>query len=244
MLFIRNIRSGKSVKTSAALILFVVFSLNTPHALASLIEVDFLTSGDGAVTRDTRTGLEWLDLSLTDGWSVNNALSSEFATRFGYRLANAMEVDSLLESAGLSRDLFNADQASAENVTWVSAFSPPGNNIEARSAYTALSPLLGFTAAFSQFGIFQRGVNGVFSNSFTAQGLGINTNEVSAFRGVSSYSLRFDVAGTGMTFADSNDDYGVYLVRNAAAVSAPGTAGLVLIALIIRARRFQKGSTR
>ena len=189
MLTVVNRLGRRAMQASAITLTSSALLFHSATASATLMQLDLATGGDGAVTRDTRTGLDWLDLSLTDGWSVDDALASEFVTRFGYRLANAVEVDSLLESAGVDAGLFNPDQAAAEEIMWVSAFSPPTNNIQARDAYNVLSPLLGFTASFSQFGLFQRGVNGVFANNLAPQGLGLNTNSVSSFRGVASYRL-------------------------------------------------------
>ena len=238
MLAVISYRRRRAMLGCAATLLSSSLLLQSHQANATLLAVDLITGGDGAVTRDTRTGLEWLDLALTDGWSVNDALASEFVTRFGYRLANAVEVDSLLESAGVDAGLFNANQAAAEEIMWVSAFSPPTNNIQARDAYNVLSPLLGFTQNLSQFGLFQRGVNGVFANNLAPQGLGLNTNSVSSFRGIASYRLAYDVAGTGANFADSDDDRGVYLVRNVATVSSPGTLGMLALALGALCARF------
>lgn len=41
-------------------------------ASASLLELDLLTAGDGLVTRDTETGLDWLDLTATLNLSYND----------------------------------------------------------------------------------------------------------------------------------------------------------------------------
>ena len=60
---------------------------------AALIEADLFNSGDRLVTRDQETGLEWLDLTPTDGLTRAEALAA-WAPR-GFRLATIQEVESL-----------------------------------------------------------------------------------------------------------------------------------------------------
>jgi hypothetical protein len=48
-------------------------------ATATIIEVDLLTPGDALVTRDTATGLDWLDLTQTLGLSVNDIRAGAYA---------------------------------------------------------------------------------------------------------------------------------------------------------------------
>ena len=40
----------------------------TAPALARLISIDDLLFGPGSITRDTETGLDWLDLPITQGF--------------------------------------------------------------------------------------------------------------------------------------------------------------------------------
>lgn len=54
---------------------FAVMLVCAPASHAALVSVDWKTAGDGLATLDTVTGLEWLDLTVTDGFSLNKALS-------------------------------------------------------------------------------------------------------------------------------------------------------------------------
>lgn len=75
---------------------FAVLSLTlalAPPAGAALIEVDLFTAGDGLLTRDTATGLEWLDLTATTGRSYQQVLADVGGWRsLGFRHATGTEV--------------------------------------------------------------------------------------------------------------------------------------------------------
>ncbi len=86
----------------AALAVFAV--LQVP-AYASLVPSHLDISGDGLVTRDTVTGLEWLDLRVTQGFSVNEIITGANGRNFlgeGWRYATVDEVHQLLGDAGVS----------------------------------------------------------------------------------------------------------------------------------------------
>lgn len=56
----------------AAIATFIL--LTSFNTYAALIEQDWQNPGDGLLTRDTQTGLEWLDLTQTAGFSINEIL--------------------------------------------------------------------------------------------------------------------------------------------------------------------------
>lgn len=62
----------------------------SPQSHAFWVEKDFLNEGDGLLTLDTRTGLEWLDVSLFDGLSLSEvmALERERPEFAGFRVAS------------------------------------------------------------------------------------------------------------------------------------------------------------
>lgn len=93
-------------------------------ANATLVSVDWQTNGDGLLTRDTASGLEWLDLSQTYNQTVSMVLPQLGTTFSGFRLALATEVHTLMGNAGIP---FNsttgpipstpADRANADALT-------------------------------------------------------------------------------------------------------------------------------
>lgn len=90
----------KYISISSVLLLgFAVSSL----ANASLIVRDWKAAGDNALTLDTATKLEWLDLTYTAGMSykqVSSALSPAGAFG-GFRYATVNDVTTLFSDAGI-----------------------------------------------------------------------------------------------------------------------------------------------
>jgi hypothetical protein len=72
---------------------------------AELVETDWKTAGDGLVTVDTVSGLEWLDLTASVNYDYNYVLgsfSSPFGTfNDGWRYASSAEVDTFFRNAGV-----------------------------------------------------------------------------------------------------------------------------------------------
>lgn len=55
---------------------------------------------NGITTIDTNTGLEWLDITETNGLSYNEVLSSSYVVSDGYRFASKTEIFELFANAG------------------------------------------------------------------------------------------------------------------------------------------------
>jgi hypothetical protein len=69
-------------------------------ANAVLVSQDWQNANDKLITFDTETNLEWLDLTLTNGFSVNAALSD---SRFNdFRVATFSEVNFLFTNFGIN----------------------------------------------------------------------------------------------------------------------------------------------
>jgi len=70
---------------------------------AAIVEIDWNLSGDNLITRDTSSGLDWLDLTVTNGMSYNT-VSLELisgGSLEGWRYATNTEVTSLWSNWGL-----------------------------------------------------------------------------------------------------------------------------------------------
>ena len=93
---------------------------NTGVSSASLIEVDFRTPGDGLLTLDTSTGLEWLDVIASENLSYNdviNGVGNDWLNGQGFRYANTDEVDLFFRHAGWDgNDQMVASSVAAANV--------------------------------------------------------------------------------------------------------------------------------
>ena len=85
-----------------------VLALLSDGASADLIEVDLLSPGDALVTRDTATGLDWLDLTLTTDLSVSAIfegaggwLASGWRYPIGYELPHFWTNGGIVDIGGL-----------------------------------------------------------------------------------------------------------------------------------------------
>ena len=81
---------------STCLLVFVA------NSRADLIEVDIFSAGDGLLTRDTNTNLDWLDLTVSQGFTYNDIIGG--AGNFlasGFTHASNSVVGTFLTNAGL-----------------------------------------------------------------------------------------------------------------------------------------------
>ncbi len=95
-------------------VVILLLALITPlSANASLISIDLYSSGDNLLTRDTDTGLEWLDLTETMGSTWNQVVTDDshgFIAQ-GFYSADITDVTQLFLNAGanyideISRDV-------------------------------------------------------------------------------------------------------------------------------------------
>ena len=85
----------------ASIAIVLVFS---SHLNASVLSIDWQTADDNLITRDTSSGLEWLDLTVTRSLSFDT-VSSRIATvgdeLYGWRYASSSQLDTLLWNWGL-----------------------------------------------------------------------------------------------------------------------------------------------
>lgn len=65
---------------------------------AELLSTNWLTEGDSKATLDTSSGLEWLDLTETDGLSINSVSNMLSTNYVGWRLPTATEVTELISN--------------------------------------------------------------------------------------------------------------------------------------------------
>jgi hypothetical protein len=75
--------------------------LSITSTQAALVESDWENTGDGLATLDTDTGIEWLDLTQTDGMSLNQAegLTGAGGIFDGWRLPTRAEVTQMMVNA-------------------------------------------------------------------------------------------------------------------------------------------------
>ena len=100
----RNKNPYYSLTLSMCLVIVCLVQGLSVTAHAALNSADWKTSGDGLITIDTATGLEWLDVSYTVGRSYNDVSAAVVTPEddlFGWDYATLAEVEELWINAGI-----------------------------------------------------------------------------------------------------------------------------------------------
>lgn len=171
---------------------------------AGFIATDWKASGDKKATLDTDTGLEWLDINLTKGKSINEvSLLIDNGTYSGWRLPSKAEVVQLManfypnpaisgsqlatktaEFAGL----FGVTYFNSNNSVWSYALykdtdAGPNRIGYAGSRYhadqgivypTTLASFMGFSSGYAQYGVFLVSDGGVTLSSINDPSINAN----------------------------------------------------------------------
>ena len=218
------------MKSVGICLLFLGASLGTASARAELVDL-------GMVTRDTVSGLEWLDLSQTSGRSFGEVVT-QFASGGhygGYRHATSGEAQGVFLQLGLP-------------VVPYTSYLSPGGLVAALANFDRLLGLnvagLGSAYGFSaQVGDAIAGYAG-YHAAYYGFPSSLNTDlppgEIAGAFGDRLVSTREVTVGYATSFKSATT--GHFLVRQVAAIPEPQTvalmlAGLLLTSLVARRRR-------
>jgi hypothetical protein len=223
------------MKLSSTLLAAVVFSplallaqvLLAQSAQAALLAGDLVTTGDGLITKDSRTGLEWLDLTATRGASYDAVAAGLGGyTTQGFRFASAAEVNGLLESASegviapitpdpripiqLTVGYFAAQ--TINNLLGVTFnMSGPGFNVQGSGGYVAPVNAMGIVQVL------------LLTSEFTSE----SRSPVPSARG------EFRQFNFTSTTTSSTNMYGSFLVRSLPVQSTPEPSLLIGSAIVL-----------
>ncbi len=102
---------------SSALLTILLCVINSP-AIAELVSIDLSTQGDKLLTMDTKSRLEWLDITETAGLSYNQLLPqiAPGGSFDEFRLATSAEVSDLFAAAGITEIYVSAIIGELEQV--------------------------------------------------------------------------------------------------------------------------------
>ncbi len=193
-------------------------------ARADLIEGDLVSSGDGLITKDTATGLEWLDLTATLDESVDDVTAGSYYTTHGFTHATNAQIETLFLHAAAGATL-NDDSGSMSTV-------PNGTAVD------TLLDLLGQTGSSAE-------AAGTFLYGMGWAGDGPTSYYWSPWYGKlsgSTFGYLMTGADAGYGSGSAWSDMGHYLVR---AVPEPTTATLLALGLLLvfgRARRLRRAA--
>lgn len=176
------------------------------QASAELVTKDYAVEGDGLITFDTSTGLEWLDLSQTLNHTINS-ITPYLDTRYeGFEVAHKSQIDQMVLS--VMPTIFTADTFHLDR---------DGSGSDANSPLIAPEEGLRFRTLFRNAGSHTSGAflhNEPNASGYTAGLLGsnpwVNGN-------VAYYDLRLDNDDYAMSrFFGTNyhGHSGVYLVSS------------------------------
>jgi len=136
-------------KSRAAGLVFaaIVFLTTAPVALAALVSANS-PYGANTLTLDTSTGLEWLDVTLTQGMSINQ-VSGQLGSGglyAGFQYAHASDVHTLILDGGVSSEPIEGSTTAANLTAVNSLISLLGQTFFDNSANTATFGLEGWLA--------------------------------------------------------------------------------------------------
>lgn len=174
-------------------------------ASATLTATDLATSGDGLLTLDSTSGLEWLDAPLTKGLSANGAL----AAYTGFRIPTQSELASFLTGAGLT-NLGNGAFIAADLAAGNSLVALLGATNESFGGLILDLDARYYSDDFSRLNVLQLGVR----------------NPPAGSPGTSTFLTT--LSPTPPCLNCSNSDWAVFLVRDATAIPTP--SGAILLA--------------
>lgn len=155
------IHLGNALKSACVAVSFLLPMADRSDA--ALVSVDLLTSGDGLITRDTATNLDWLDVNAIMGLSLDavssSVAASAYSTVHGFGFARVSQLRSLFLDAGL---VFPSSTPGGLTHEWVAPYAALASLVGATKAYPTSTNTVGYMLADDGV-TFYRGMLDVYS---------------------------------------------------------------------------------
>ena len=222
----------------------LVVTLATGMTHAALISASDPVYGPGSITRDTGTGLEWLDLTLSTNHSVNDILggASGFLAN-GFVIATLPQIEAMYTNGGWDGVDDSATAGSVGHLAFVQL-------MQSLFGITGVSGTPGETTFNEGWALttipnrVSRPFNTISQNGIAGR-VACTTVGFNTFTGVNTFS------GCRMDYDQRFDFIGAYLVRPTAEIPEPATLlllgwGVSALAFGLRMRKrfFLSGSER
>lgn len=187
-------------------------------AQAGIVEADFKVEGDGKAFIDTLSGTEWLDLTVTQGKSINDVLAetSYGGLYSGFRVASLADMQSLTDGISSHVLSYSISNRSAPNV-----FTNKSSSIQIGCGTIGPSSTCGSWSIKSKEIMQSMGPTYYTSGSRRSMfifGMSIEDGDTyfnrTEMRVTSPYTLEIDDPRVSGTFSYVNQNHGVYLVSD------------------------------
>ena len=189
----------------------------------------------GLTTRDTASGLEWLDLSQTSGYSFNEVVSNFGAGGLfaGYRFATTVETQGILAQIGLPIVAYTQYPNGTLSAALAKFDALFGLNV------AGLGPAYGFSAEVGDAIPGYAGYHEVYYGFPMSLNTDLPLSEIDGAYGNLLISTREVTVGYASAYKDHNLAH--FLVRNVSAVPEPQAfalllGGLLLTSAVVRRR--------
>lgn len=197
------------------LVLSIVFAVNV-HAL--LFERDLYSEGDGLITYDSISGIEWLDLSVTRNLYYPYVVIRDQGgwLSAGWRISNEQEVDGFLgNNSGLSEGQGSGWIPSVQENRMVSLMEFFGVQYQ--------SDIVGSSFSWRNYIVFDDGTD----NGWVGRAIFTTYFQVDANRLVTSSNSNWTSSIDGVHSTHSQG--GMFMVRDAAPAPVPEPSTIILL---------------
>lgn len=206
-------------------VLAFVLTTNTYSSILDLEEVDYLAAGDGLITYDKSTGLEWLDLTVTQGFSMLEVEANASIWVDGWQWATIAQMQTMFDHAS---DYNNSFEEPLIAYPIADILGPTVTNVQPGEYITKYA--LGFSREFLfDTQLYEYGYD--YGTARIKGGINLDTSD--PWYPYLPFPLCDDPCATftltGWRESDTDPNYGAWLVREASVVPEPSI--LVLIGL-------------